>query len=301
MYPKKLLRWYLLYLIFVMLIMGKNSPVDLFWFIHKLPVFASMDKPAKYFNFFHVFIVAITGTSVIQVSRGFLRKHVRFYESAVLVLITLTALPLLNQGRHVYKNLFNLTLGAVPRNDVFCQTYLMDQDRTSGKMYYNLLMNMGTINWYGAILLKENAAPRYFLEYKGEEIHASENNDYFGEIYFMDEREGKYGIHPSHVKITANKITIRLPQNQIKEKELARLVINQNYHKSWRSNIGKVQEYNGLISVDLSRINEDVLVLKYVPLDFYIGALISFLTLLFLLIYSGIFKRIKRFCQLFNR
>ena len=58
------------------------------------------------------------------------------------------------------------------------------------------------------------------------------------------------------------------------------LIINQNYHPSWRTNAGKLSDRGGLLAVVLDKPGDYMIQLAYVPLEFYRGLVISILSLL---------------------
>jgi hypothetical protein len=147
--------------------------------------------------------------------------------------------------------------------------------------YVNVLQDIGTIDWYTAMPMAENAIPRYFV---GPEGHYIPNPAYRGEAFFVDEAaqspasaaEGSHG--PSRYAATAtfapNCITV-----QVSLPEPATLVINQNYHRAWSSDRGELFDRGGLIALRLRETGSYTIRLRYLPRSFVVGLTISVLSI----------------------
>lgn len=73
-----------------------------------------------------------------------------------------------------------------------------------------------------------------------------------------------------------NKITVDFDLTQPDD-----LIINQNYDKDWKVNIGNIYNVNGLIGIRIDQPAKGNLILRYVPVSFYLGLAISIISLLY--------------------
>jgi hypothetical protein len=143
--------------------------------------------------------------------------------------------------------------------------------------YFYLRAGVGIVNFQQDLIIRigHHAIPKYFVNI-GDYRYISEpegrlklNPKYKGEVFFLDEEnqaQMQY-FSPNEIRIRA---IIKKP---------GKSVINQNYHKSWRTNLGRLEPYRGLLSVNLEREGVYDVILKYVPLDFYAGCIISFVVI----------------------
>lgn len=92
----------------------------------------------------------------------------------------------------------------------------------------------------------------------------------------------EYPLVPSHATVTRKKWTPNSIMLDVDATIRARVLINQNYHRYWRSNIGQVVDHDGLLAVDLPRGHHQ-LKLAYRDPFFYLGAAITSLTAIILL------------------
>lgn len=79
------------------------------------------------------------------------------------------------------------------------------------------------------------------------------------------------------VRWTPNEITL-----QVNAQRSARVVINQNFHAHWRSNVGSVVSHQGLLAIDVP-VGQHTLVVRFVDRPQQFALMISVLTLLVML------------------
>jgi hypothetical protein len=127
--------------------------------------------------------------------------------------------------------------------------------RWSG-MYPQYLTNHGTINCYEALMPKVKAIPADSQYYRGEAFIAN------------------YSGSASITYFSPNKVIVK-----VNATENDKVVINQNYIQGWRASEGTVQEYNGLISTDITPQTQEV-VFSYLPTGFLLGVVASAVGLL---------------------
>ena len=124
--------------------------------------------------------------------------------------------------------------------------------------------------------IKTNVVPKYLVKegdsrYLPAELDKLEANPaYLGEVFLQNEENKARLQYFSPNKI---RVSVRLQGADT-------LIINQNYHQSWRTNIGKLTDHNGVLAVVINKPGDYMIQLTYVPLEFYRGLVISILSLL---------------------
>ena len=136
------------------------------------------------------------------------------------------------------------------------------------KMYESTVNNQGVVYGYDSIgnQIKTKVIPREQAGYKGE--------------YFLVKDSGKiknFFFSPNRLKFK-----LALDDDNV-------LVINQNYFPGWRSSIGRVFNYNGLIGIYLKPEDKELNV-YYMPFCF-IGSIITFTCGI---LSSIVYKRLKK-------
>ena len=262
----------------VTVMMGADSPVDLFQLIRRLPGYRLILGPAKYFSFPAVLCAAmVCGLGVTHLLP---RLRSRPAKALAAALALAAVLQLQWNAWHVLRQVFTVRLPRAPRREAFFQVRRSDDTCRSVRtarsdQYLNLLRNVGTIDWNSAFLLPENPVPRYFVD-PGNRVRP--NPAYRGEAWL--EGAGRAVMR----RVTANRLEVYVggvTQTPV------RLVVNQNYHPGWRCRWGKVEPYQGLLSV-LFRHEGDARVMFYFrPESFCFGGMVSLVTLLVVAVWCG--------------
>jgi hypothetical protein len=279
---RKTWRWLVVFFIWGLICLGSMSPLNLSKAIWSIPVFHSMVRQAEYFNFYILFSIAMIGA--IVVSDLYKKGDERNYGAGEVRLITfliliLNVLSLFSINYGGYKRIYERPLPPIVREGDFYQIKGIDEGgrpmhRGAPRslfthQYYNLLRNVGTIDWDMDIqVIPENAIPKYFIGYDDRRIL---NPSYRGEFYFA--RGGNNSLHVR--RFTANRIDMDV---FVSTPDI--LVINQNHHRGWNADTGKVVDYCGLLGVSLEKIGSHRIVLRYLPLDFLVGLGVSLAVLL---------------------
>jgi len=319
---KKAWKFILLTSIFLLLCMGDNSPIDLFYILWHIPLFSSMHEIPRYFSFPVVFM--ISSVSGMIFSSKMFKNMNGFWKGFIYIVAIIAAINMFYANIQYHKftgQAQEINIPELNYNNEFFNvqraTFLDSKYKTKDFydpnqdwtvlygsyadeinyciQYYLIRQNIGLINWYsGGINIDSAASPKYFvLDYYGNYLDGLRKNisksngivkgeKYKGEAYFSKHDENKV----NKIEWKTNKIIIHVDQQTPDQ-----LIINQNYYKDWKSNVGKLEEYNGLLSVKLEGNNEEI-ILSFKPIAFYIGLIMSLITLIFCLIY--IFKINKR-------
>lgn len=274
---KRMLPWAICLLLFVWLTMAHNAPVDLMKPLWKLPIFNAVNRPYKYFTFQIVVTLAIASGQSFWLLRKLRYRWLEHLCAIILILAGMWSLypRMARIQRDTYK--FETPAEFLTSEKDFYNIQGQDLKRNRGEplqsvTYFNLIRNIGTIDWYTGIPIAEDAAPKYFVDAGGNRIS---NPDYRGEMFFL-ERANKGNtaagtFRPNSIMIQAN---VEMP---------GILIINQNYHRDWRTNRGELFNKDGLIALRLQETGSYMIRMKYISRSFYAGLAISILSVLALI------------------
>lgn len=247
------------------LALAHNAPIDLFRALWELPVFNAIAAPAKYFGALPVFCVCVlSGRGIDGIA------HLRWARArAPLAIgsIVCGAAFLFPKVWAVSAETYDDRLPPVAaadggafysvRGDGLKRSRVEPMEANT---YANVLRGIGTIDWYTGIPIAERAIPREFISASGERRL---NPDYRGECFWLD------GGAPVAMAFAPNEMSA-----EVRADSARTLVINQNYHPDWRTNVGTLREWNGLISVRVPR-GAHQLRLTYFSRPFALGLAIS--------------------------
>jgi len=260
--------------VIALILLGPNTPINISAFLHKLPIFNSMDRIDKYFSFFVAFMLVLSAGA----SFGLLQKKMKHKIVAVFLtlFVIINTFDLFTNNINYHKNIFLFAPQPLRiKNEYFSQAFNKEnsEDRfANAYLQYALLKkNIGLINWYGNIYLGEFAIPKYFVssEEKNDpsSIVFSYNNKYRGELFFLGKNDNSakfIAFSPNGIEIKAN---ITTPDT---------LVINQNFDCSWRANTKDLSSWNGLLAIKINSPGEYMYRLDYKPVSFFVGLFITF-------------------------
>ncbi|MBC8230727.1 hypothetical protein H8E77_14350 [bacterium] len=269
-FGKKALPWAINLLLFGWLLLAHNAPVDLLKPLWKLPIFNALYRPYKYFSFQIPFTFAVASGQCFWILAKLRPKWLEHL--CAIALIVAGVWFLYPKMTKVQSDTYTFETPAeflVPEEDFF---NVEGQDLPRGRAepfraatYLNLLRNIGTVDWYTGIPIAENAIPKYFVDTNNNYIP---NPEYRGEFFFLEsENIAKGAFRPNSIKVLVN---VQTPGT---------LVINQNYHRDWHANQGKLFNKDGLIGLQLHKTGSYMVHLKYISRSFYAGLAISVLSI----------------------
>ena len=266
----------------------------LIWFI--LWPFRHIYKLDKYFIVPILLLVAIIiGQFITHYSK---LKKFKITSFALVSALLLISVFQLFSARWLCSNIFKEPVPIVSKGEGFFQVTLEGaiagpslKERSnfySLQQYLNVCQGIGTITAVIPFVYGEKAIPKFI--YKISEEYWARRRigavpiylkkipvaEYKGEVFFID-KKNKLKIQlfsPRRIKI---KVDVSQP---------GKLVVNQNYYRGWRCDTGQTASYNGLLCVDLIKQGSYNVNLYYNPFTFYIAAIISFISLCFI-IYRG--------------
>jgi hypothetical protein len=267
--------------IIIAILCGPNSIINLSALIWRMPIFHSMLKLDKYYSFFVAFLLSLAAGYAFKILRENLYKKLFIF--LALLLITFNTFDIFINNITFHKNIFTLESLPEKKEINFSQAQIVnnntDRDADSYLQYALLKKNVGVINWYGNIYLKESTIPKYLITIKSNKepfpIKIDINPEYKGELFFV-----KNDLNTAKIdKFTPNYLEIKA---FISTPDI--LVINQNFDRSWRTKTGELTSWNGLLAIRIHQPGEFKLKLSYVPLGIYIGLGISMFSLILSLI-----------------
>jgi hypothetical protein len=279
-YWKEIWRYLVLLAVSVVIALGPHSPVDLFrWLWHLHPYAHSIWRLDEYFTFQIFFLIAVISGKFFSVLD--LKEGRRFLW--LLILVTVFSLNnmfwpnrrFLENRIHLRdKSEFSFRKGFF---QVAIKNYIGAPEPYQVDQQYYLQSNIGLLDWlFGNLAIKTSVIPKYLVrdddsQYLPSQLDKLElNPSYRGEVFCAageNKAELRY-FSPNRIKVTA----------QIKSP--GEVVINQNYHESWRTDAGKLCDWQGLLAVCFDKPGDYMIRLTYVPREFYRGLAISILSLL---------------------
>ena len=264
--------WLAGFLLFVWLAMARDAPFDLFRYLWTLPIMNTIADPAKYFSCVPVLCVCVlAGQTVDRLAR---LRHPLPGRLIAALAIGLSVLFLYPKVWAVSDMSYT---GRIPVREFapspeFFQIYERRKGINSGRIkpfcpatYVNIRCGVGTINWHKGLRFPQKTVPRYFLTLLGKYLP---NPDYRGECFWLTSGQSVSCEVSSH-RISAE-VSATRPET---------LIINQNYHRDWRTNHGKLHEWQGLLAVDLPPGQHNV-ELRYFSRAFAIGLGLSLVCLI---------------------
>ncbi len=282
---RSLKKWLIILFLFIMLSIGPNSFFDLHYFLWHLPIFNSMAESSKYYAPVTIFLISIIGGKIFLLfNQRRTKKTVKFL-SIFLVVFVYFNLLCSNIG---YFNVYNKRVPLQKSNKDFSATVEAINIHKGDEGMGSILRFILFLNGYGNLGMTELVVKtdvesfgpfiksRYFIipEYAflipSTKLITISNPNYKGEA----ELKNKNNI-VEQIFIKANKIKIK-----VRIREPDRLIINQNYSRHWKTRDGKIENHVGRLSVWLDRVGDYIVEIDFVPLDFYVGLLISVISLI---------------------
>ena len=262
---RKALPWAACAFALAWLALGANAPVDVLSLLTSLPIYSALDKPAKYFAPLISLCVCMGAGAFLSAIRPALSRW-----AAPAMALAATALSVAALAPHAARMAADPWTSAAPERiegaDGFYSVKGRGLLRNRAKpyqanTYYNLMRGVGTVDWYTSIPLPEHAQPRFFIDSSGRRSH---NPKYRGEAHFArPENRSQAQFQPNRI---VAQVDLCAPDF---------LTINQNYSPSWRADRGRLFEKAGLLAVALDRPGQYAVTLRYVPMAFWWGLVVS--------------------------
>lgn len=288
-YPKKLIPYFLLLVIFIILMFGPNSIIDIYkplWSINSFT--RSIIKPDRYFLPYIFFLIAVISGQSFSIIGIIKRKYIYgavFFLLAILsicdvfkfhhsILDKIRYLPREQMHGESSGNFFQVKFYQRPD-----EIYGLNIKQNDDFWCYPLFrQNIGIVNFYPTVDIGYSVIPKYFIDRthsdmvfsRIDKFHEIEhvfkvNPEYKGETFFLQKQNNLNLLYYSPNKILID-TKIITPD---------KLVVNQNYHKGWRSNKGRINNYRGLLAVDVDSKDKGVIKLDYFPVDLLLGLIVT--------------------------
>jgi len=269
---RRVLPWAVTVFLFGWIVVGPNAGLDLNAALRLVPFFGTLERPLKYCAPLIAFSICMGAGAffgplmalpraklghVLAVLALFGTAH-RLISPAVMA--SVLAFPV--AGPQAVMDAAGLR--PVPFHSVQGRGMTSKRSRPRhANGYFNVLRNVGTIDWYTALPLPAHGRPRYYVERDGRVI---ENPDYRGEAY-LAARGAACGF-----TFEPNRIRVRVPA--VAEPDV--LVINQNFDRGWRA-VGREvcpRARDRLLALDVAGGAQEV-ELRYRSRPFEIGLAVS--------------------------
>lgn len=275
--------WLIALVIFTILALGANGPIDPYQYLWHLPFFNAITNPQKYFSPEILFIVLVISGSSFNLLR---KLNNRWAEPVLAILLILLSTSFL------YPKMFSI------QENTYSDPPLSERklDKTAGGFYqvqglnlrrnrvsplesiayFNVRRNVGTIDWYTALLSAEHTIPRYWIDKDGQALFHSR---YRGEIFLLDDigEPNEYRVNEERSPDIPFKVTFA--PNEINANftidKPGIVVINQNFHEDWRTNSGSLFNKGGLLAVRYTKSGVYDLELRFTSYSFFRGLITS--------------------------
>ncbi len=276
--------------LFGWLILAFNAPVDLLKFLWKVPIFSAVYRPYKYFSFEIAFTFAIVSGQFFWILAKIRPRLIGHIIAVILIIVGVWFLypKMAKIQKETY--IFDLPAEYQTKSDEFYNIQGKDivrnrKEPLESLTYTNLIRNIGTIDWHTGIPIDENAVPKFFIDVNGTRVP---NPDYHGEVYFLD------STNMAQAYFRPNSIII-----QVSLQKPDTLIMNQNYHRDWNTDKGRLFEKDGLLALELDEIGTYNITLRYISQSFFIGLTVSTLSILFLIFICWSYRtgRLERWSQ----
>lgn len=251
---------------FLFISLGNKMQVNLWDILHSFPVFDSLSCPSRFILGFIFCISLVSGMALSRL--GGLKSNGRSFAKFIIPAIVLAvAFDLIFVNFRVFKQAFVIQPLRNQENKDFAQRYadvnFYGENVSRSSMYPVFLSNSGILNSYEVISVKKGG------------VLTTDDPHYEGEVYL---RSGKGQATVSY--FSPNKVVINVNPN----KESV-LVLNQNYYNGWRvakrGGLSYADSYDGLIATKVNP-EDKIITFFYLPNSFFIGALISAASILYL-------------------
>jgi hypothetical protein len=294
LFPKRMLRFLVLLAFFIVLSMGSNSPIN----IHKVVwtifwPFKMVYKLEKYFVVYILFCASMIAGNAFNFFCKEKRRNILFFYFIVLLFISAIC-NLYQSNRWLYKDIFDTPLPHLAKEKEFFHIKLrgVPDDSFVEKVvnyytidqYYNLLRNIGTSNGVVPFTKTSHVIPKFFYYTDGKqwrERSADPDNMYLSKDMNPKYRGEVFSEHDENIIELQYFSPLEIKFNTIVKKP-GKLIINQNYHKAWKSNVGKIYDCSGLLCLYVEKKGAYNISVNYIPLIFYCGLIISVFSFLFI-------------------
>lgn len=285
LFNKNGFKWGIFLISAMLLSMAHNTIFDLFYVLWNLPLYQSMRNPAKYFDYYIIFSIAILSGGFIN----WIWKSRSKYFSIIITFIILFSFSFVfMDNMKTQSNVFYINAPQGKTNRFYQiqgLNLLRYGERPQKANYYiNVKNNIGIVDWKSNINLGEYATPEYYVNNNNQLIY---NDKYKGEVYFINNKINTI----SQILWKPNNITLTL---NVMMPDL--LVINQNFNNNWKSTSYPVINQNGLISLEIKKTGKQTISLQYDEPLFNAAValnLIIYAIFLTILLKSSEFEKIK--------
>jgi len=239
--------------------LGNNTVINIYQLSRILPLFSSIRNQTS-IGVLIIFFSAITIGKIIT----FAKKKFKIPRLTIILLIIIIALDLIIINTGILSGVFEKYINNQYPEEFKFPSYV-NQSSKFGE-YGQFLQNHGQIICYETYPIKSISKNIIdSVNIKGNPI--TRNSDLFrGDVYLINNETTEI------VKYTPNSLEIR-----VNTTEETTLVVNQNYHKSWKSDRPVEKTNRGLISVRVTP-EDKIIRLRFSPTSFWMGMWISIIT-----------------------
>lgn len=266
-------RYILLLCFFVMLSFGPNASVDIHRWLWHFPFFKSMAEIAKYYAPVILFLLALLAGSSMSVFGHVRPQWVRRGLLIAIISVIWCNLFLANVG---YFTVLSKKIHFPPVAGGSYSVKLLNvhqgDESVGGLLMYSFSkQHVGIVNSEVPVKRESGVVPKYFILPRYAffapltSLVVIPNLAYRGEAFFLNPGNVVRSViyRPNAIELL---ISMQSPD---------RVIINQNYSSFWRPNEGTCGAYQGLLALDLAKVGDQRIVLRYVPVPYLIAMAVS--------------------------
>jgi hypothetical protein len=278
----------------ILLVLGKDSPIDLYSVMLKVPYIRMMGTIHSHLAATILFITCLGLLLFLETVRN---KKILFIAASILIIgfsidsairnvsFSNTIYRVLNPDSAPFreqplKDLYYISAhekfadGTMAIEDYGTRYRRIVKDSVYSRMHWLMRAGIGSMLSYPEAAYGNSAVPKFFVEKTG----LVPNPAYFSEAYFVRELSDNRPIQAVTISDrTMNTIELELPENP----STGRIKLNQNFHTGWKANYGSlIEAADGLMILDLGTKDPPKRIrLSFCDIYFLVGFYVSTFTL----------------------
>jgi hypothetical protein len=294
-YLKEMRVFVMALLLAIWLSFGPNAFFDFHRILWHIPVFNVIREFTRYYGLFIVFFISILAGKFFLAFEK-LRKTRAIILSFALITLLFLNLALANFG---YSNVYDTVLPDMrpEKNKTLSYAAILnghmgDETVADPLSFFLYQKNIGLLTIHNPYRKKIYTVPKYFLIPKYvflapyTSFSVIPNPQYRGEAFFLN----------SQSRVISSEFRPNELFFEIETRSPDLLVINQNYDESWKASLGKLENHNGLLAIRFINPVRSAVRIVYYPRLFFIGLVISLVSVAGSGVYIFMYKRRNKEC-----
>ena len=219
-------------------------PIDIFLLLSKIPIFHSIKSPAKYFNYFLLFVICIGNGGFFNAINMHPRLNIKNF--IVVFMLIMMIFPAIKNNASIIPLAFT---ESAPKQWARSEKFF---NVDYGDLYPNLKQRYGIVKrWCGNIVLPTAVSPAFIctkLEKQPGDMVGCDgpyapNPSYAGEVRLKN-GNGLVSFFSIDFNVITLGVSLFAPDT---------VIVNQNPAPGWKSDRGKITRQDGLMAVEFDK------------------------------------------------